>query len=84
MSAVTIKTKLLRVNKLLARKELVLEVYHENKPNVSKKELKELISKKYGWDTKTLALFGFKTAFGGSRSTGFVLSYDNIQYLVKF
>ncbi len=40
MSAVTIKTKILRVNKLLARKELVLEVYHENKPNVSKKELK--------------------------------------------
>ena len=84
MSAVTIKTKLLRVNQVLARKELVLEVYHENKQNVAKKELKELISKKYGWDTKKLVLFGFKTIFGGSRSTGFVLSYDNIQYLVKY
>ena len=32
---ITIKTKSLRVNKLLARRELVLEVYHEGKPNVS-------------------------------------------------
>ena len=41
---VTIRTKKLRVNKLLARKELLLEVFHEGKPNVSQAELKQLIS----------------------------------------
>lgn len=81
---ITIKTKILRVNKLLSRKELVLEVYHEGKPNVSQKELKELINKKYNWDEKNLVLFGFKTAFGGNRSTGFVLAYDGQQSLVKY
>jgi small subunit ribosomal protein S24e len=82
--AITIKTRRLRVNKLLARRELLLDVYHEGKPNVSQKELKELISAKYKWDTKNIVLFGFKTAFGGNRSTGFVLAYENQQYLVKY
>lgn len=81
---VTIRTKKLRVNKLLARKELLLEVFHEGKPNVSQAELKQLISSKYKWDEKNLVLYGFKTAFGGNRSIGFVLAYDNQQYLVKY
>jgi small subunit ribosomal protein S24e len=61
-----------------------LDVYHEGKPNVSQADLKALISTKYGWDPKNLVLFGFRTAFGGNRSTGFVLAYDNQQYLVKY
>jgi small subunit ribosomal protein S24e len=63
---------------------LLLDVYHEGKPNVSQADLKGLISTKYGWDQKNLVLFGFRTAFGGNRSTGFVLAYDNQQYLVKY
>jgi len=82
--AVTIKTRRLRVNKLLARKELVLDVFHEGKPNVSQKELRELISNKYHWEPKNIVLYGFKTAYGGNRSTGFCLAYENQQYLVKF
>ena len=82
--AVTIKTRRLRVNKLLARKELVLDVFHEGKPNVSQKELRELISNKYHWEPKNIVIYGFKTAFGGNRSTGFVLAYDSQQYQVKF
>ena len=82
--AVTIKTKRLRVNKLLARKELLLDVYHEGKPNVSQKDLRELIANKYHFEPKNIVLFGFKTAFGGNRSTGFCLAYDSQQYLVKY
>jgi small subunit ribosomal protein S24e len=81
---ITIKTRRLRVNKLLARKELLLDVYHEGKANVSQKDLRELISTKYHWNPKDLVLFGFKTAFGGNRSTGFCLAYENQQYLVKY
>lgn len=74
---ITIRAKRIRVNKLLARKEVVLEVFHEGKPNVSLKELKELLSAKFKWDTKNIVLFGFRTAFGGCRSIGFALIYDN-------
>lgn len=43
-----------------------------------------MIAAKYGWDGKNIILFGFRTAFGGNRSTGFCLCYDNQQYLVKY
>lgn len=82
--AVTIKTRRLRVNKLLARKELLLDVYHEGKPNVSQKDLRELIANKYHYEPKNIVLFGFRTAFGGNRSSGFCLAYENQQYLVKY
>jgi small subunit ribosomal protein S24e len=55
----------------------VLEVFHEGKPNVSHTELKELLSAKFKWDVKNIILFGFRTAFGGCRSIGFALVYDN-------
>jgi small subunit ribosomal protein S24e len=54
-----------------------LEVFHEGKPNESQTELKELLSAKFKWDTKNIILFGFRTAFGGNRSIGFSLVYDN-------
>ena len=82
--AVTIKTRRLRVNKLLARKELLLDIYHEGKPNVSQKELKDLIANKYRYDAKNLIVYGLRTAFGGNRSTGFALAYDSQNYLVKY
>lgn len=74
---ITIRARRVRVNKLLARKEVVVEVFHEGKPNVSLAELKELLAAKFKWDTKNIVLFGFRTAFGGCRSTGFALVYDN-------
>lgn len=82
--AITIKTRRLRVNKLLARRELLLDVYHEGKPNVSQKDLREQIASKYHWEPKNIVLYGFRTAFGGNRSSGFCLAYDNQQYLVKY
>ena len=35
-------------------------------------------------DPKTVVLFGFRTAFGGGKSTGFGLIYDNMEALSKF
>jgi small subunit ribosomal protein S24e len=82
--AITIRARRLRINKLLARKEVLLDVFHEGKPNVSQADLKEMISGKFGADPKNVVLFGFRTAFGGHRSTGFCLIYDNQSYLVKY
>ena len=47
------------------------------KPNVSQKDLKEALNKKYGWDGKVMVISGVRTAFGGNRSSGFCLAYDN-------
>ena len=82
--AVTIRARRRLINKLLARREFLLDVFHENKANVSHKDLKELIAAKYKADIKNIILFGFRSAFGGGRSRGFCYIYENPQYLLKF
>ena len=44
---ITIRPRKIRVNNLLARKDIVLEVFHEGKPNVSLAERKEVLAAKY-------------------------------------
>merc|ERR1719444_83822 len=59
---------------------MILDVIHPNKANVSKADLKEQIAKQFSVkDDKTIFLFGFRTAFGGQKSTGFALIYDSLE-----
>ena len=51
----------------------IVDVIHPGRPNVSKKELKEKIAAMYKVnDGLAVVLFGFKTKFGGGRSTGII------------
>ena len=43
-----------------------------------------MLAKKYKTDVKNISVFGFKTQFGGGRSTGFAFIYDNEEYLKKY
>jgi len=75
---VTIRTRKFLTNRLLNRKQMILDVLHPGRANVSCADLKENVAKKFKvQDVKTIACFGFKTAFGGGKSTGFCLIYDN-------
>lgn len=48
-------------------------------------ELQEKLGKMYNVsDTKAIILFGFRTQFGGGRSTGFGLIYDSVEAAKKF
>merc|ERR1712006_19977 len=81
----TVRTRKFLTNRLLQRKQFVIDVLHPGRANVSKEDLKSLLSKKYKVpDQANISLFGFKTAFGGGRSTGFGLIYDNITAPKKF
>jgi small subunit ribosomal protein S24e len=82
--AITIRARRKQLNKLLSRREILLDVFHEGVANVAHKDLKEQIANKFKADPKNIVLFGFRTAFGGGRSTGFVLIYENPQYLLKY
>jgi len=78
--SVTIRTRKVLTNRLLNRKQMVIDVLHPNKATVSKKDLKEILAKEYSVnDDKTIFTFGFRTAFGGQRSTGFALIYDTLE-----
>jgi small subunit ribosomal protein S24e len=64
-------------NRLLARRQFILDVLHPSRPNVSKTELSEKLAALYKTDKERVVTFGFRTHFGGGRSTGFALIYDD-------
>merc|ERR1712087_454544 len=72
-------------NPLLGRRQFVLDIIHPGMANVSKKDLSTKLSSMYKvHDSQCIQLFGFKTAFGGGRSTGFGLIYENMDKMKKF
>ena len=81
---IVLRAKKFLLNRLLSRKQMVLEVLHPGQANVSKEKITELIAKKFKSDAKNIVVFGFHTHFGGGRTTGFVLIYDNRDYLLKY
>ncbi|KAI4965645.1 hypothetical protein ZWY2020_051205 [Hordeum vulgare] len=73
-TAVTLRTRKFMTNHLLARKQFVLEA-----------ELKERLSKVYEVkDHNCIFVFKFRTHFGGGKSSGFGLIYDNLEAAKKF
>ena len=81
---ITIRTRKFITNRLLARRQFVVDVLHPSRPNVPKSELAEQLAKMYKSDKARVVPFGFRTAFGGGRSTGFALIYDDEASQLKF
>lgn len=81
---VTIRTRKFITNRLLARRQFVLDILHPNRANVSKAELSERLASIYKTDKERVVTFGLRTAFGGGRSTGFGLIYDDEASQKKF
>jgi small subunit ribosomal protein S24e len=63
---------------------MIVDVIHPGRANVAKSELCDLLSGMYKADTKLTLLFGFRTKFGGGKSTGFCVIYDNEESMMKF
>merc|ERR1719362_1914337 len=81
----TVRTRKFKQNPLLGRKQFVLDIIHPHIANVSKKDLATKLASMYKvHDQNCIQLFGFKTCFGGGRSTGFGLIYDNLDKMKKF
>ena len=63
----------------------IIDVLHPGRPNVPKSELKEQLSRMFKVnDNNCVFVFGFKTDFGGAKSTGFALIYDNFEQAQKY
>jgi len=60
------------------------DVLHPNRPNVSKDELRTKLSELYKANKDAVSVFGFRTQYGGGKSTGFALVYDSPEALKKF
>ncbi|KAL5211263.1 hypothetical protein ABZP36_022110 [Zizania latifolia] len=120
--AVTLRTRKFMTNRLLSRKQFVLEVLHPGRANVSKvrfvvessgdrrflgfacsmdlrltrarcccllrlmqADLKDKLAKMYEVkDSNCIFVFKFRTHFGGGKTTGFGLIYDNLEAAKKY
>ncbi|KAL4483907.1 hypothetical protein ABPG72_013913 [Tetrahymena utriculariae] len=81
---IVIRTKKILVNPLLSRRQLSLDVLHPESATVSKEKIREELGKQLKVDTRNVVVYGFSTQYGGGKSTGFALVYDNQQYLLKY
>jgi small subunit ribosomal protein S24e len=81
----TIRTQQFTTNKLLNRKQFLVELTHPNWcGTVPLKQVRKKLASLYKVaDENTISLFGFKTKFGGGRTSGFGLIYDDIASLKR-
>ncbi|WP_411027301.1 40S ribosomal protein S24, partial [Salmonella sp. s54925] len=70
-------------NRLLQRKQMVIDVIHPGRANLPKTEISDKLAKMYKTTPDVIFCFGFKTTFGGGRSTGFALIYDTLDIAKK-
>lgn len=68
----------------MARRQFVIDVLHPNRANVSKDELRDKLAEIYKADKDAVSVFGFRTQFGGGKSTGFGLIYQSVADAKRF
>ncbi|BHF78727.1 ribosomal 40S subunit protein S24B [Sparganum proliferum] len=79
-----IRTRKFMSNRLLSRKQMILDVFHPGRSVLSKKEIRDRLAKKYKTTPDVVFPFGFRTKFGGGKSSGFVNVYDSLDHAKKF
>merc|ERR1712110_554239 len=86
---VTVRPRKLLTNRLLSRRQMVLDIAHPNLPTPDKAMLRKLIcehlskSKHAKAEPEATMVFGVKTDYGGGKSTAFCLVYDSIEAAKK-
>ncbi|GFP57101.1 40S ribosomal protein S24 [Trichoderma gamsii] len=81
---VTLRTRKFIRNPLLGRKQMVVDILHPGRANISKAELSEKLGSLYKAQKEQVQVFGLRTHFGGGKTTGFALIYDSPEALKKF
>lgn len=68
-------------NRLLNRVQMVVDVYHSRDQQVTKEQIKEVIKQKF--KKPHVMITHVKQLFGGGRTKGFALVYDNEEAMNK-
>nr|ACO15105.1 40S ribosomal protein S24 [Caligus clemensi] len=81
---VTIRTRKYMNNRLLNRKQMIVDVLHPNRSTVPKTEIREKLAKMYKCTPDRVFAFGYRTNFGGGKTTGFAIIYETLDFAKKF
>ena len=63
---------------------MVVEVVHPGLPCSPKKDLTAKLATMYKTSAENIVLFGFRTIFGGGKTSGFALIYDSFEAVKMF
>merc|ERR1712054_225605 len=77
---VTIRPRKLLTNRLLQRRQMILDVHH---PGLATPDKEMLKNKGHKAVAEATVIFGMKTCFGGGKSTCFALCYDSVDAAKK-
>ena len=80
----TLRTRKFMTNRLLFRKQMIVDITHPGKSTVSRQDIRDKLAKMYKTTADMIFAFGLKTDFGGGKTTGFALIYDTLDYAKKF
>nr|XP_034359622.1 40S ribosomal protein S24-like [Arvicanthis niloticus] len=81
--SITIWTRKFMIYHLLQRKQMVIDVLHPGKAMVPKTEIWEKLAKICKTTPHVIFVFGFRTHFDGSKTTGFGMIFDSSDYTKK-
>merc|ERR1712110_787196 len=80
----TVRTRKFMTNRLLCRKQMIVDVLHPGRATLPKTEVRDKLAKAYKVTSDLVFAFGFRTHFGGGKTTGFALIYDSLDKAKKF
>jgi len=81
MDKLLVRFKKIKNNRLLNRVQMVVECYHSPSQNVTKEQLRDAIKGKF--KKSHIVLMQVKKLFGGGRTRGLALVYDNEESMNK-
>merc|ERR1712133_300328 len=80
----TIRTRKFMTNRLLMRRHMIVDVLHPGNATVAKSDIREKLARMYKATADCIVCYGFRTAFGGGKTTGFALIYDSLDFLKQY
>jgi len=83
MSKVSLRVRKYIVNKLLDRKQFVVDLIHTGLAAPTKEDVKKNVASEFKADQDLVVIFGLNTKFGGGRTTGFGFIYESKDAMMK-
>ena len=62
---------------------MIVDIIHPNAATPKKTEVRDALAKNYKTTADCIIAFGFKTQFGGGKTSGFALIYDTVAVAKK-
>merc|ERR1711876_84870 len=81
--SMNVRTRKYMTNRLLNRKQMIVDISHGEAATPSATKVREALAKMYKSTSDCVIVYGMQTKFGGGSTTGFANIYDSLDYLKK-